>query len=97
KIQPVIASGSDLTRLDLQKLTRACDRDRPRSHRLRNFAHKVDVQQPVLQARALDLHIAGELEATLEVSRRDALIEHVASLLLVVGLLLAADLQRMLL
>ena len=39
----VRASGSDLGRLDLQTLTGACDRDRPRLHRLRNLAHKVDV------------------------------------------------------
>ena len=43
KIQLVRASGSDLGRLDLQKLTGACDRDRPRLHRLRNLAHEVDV------------------------------------------------------
>src|SRR3989441_11927670 len=64
KIQPVRASGGDLGRLDLQKLTGACDRDRPRLHRLRNLAHEVDVEEPVLQARALDLNIVGELEAT---------------------------------
>jgi hypothetical protein len=39
----VKASGSDLARLDLQKLAGACDRDRPRLHRLRNLAHEVDV------------------------------------------------------
>jgi hypothetical protein len=39
----VRASGSDLGRLDLQTFTGACDRDRPRLHRLRNLAHEVDV------------------------------------------------------
>ena len=43
KIQLVRASGSDLGRLDLQKLTGACDRDRPRLHRLRNLTQEVDV------------------------------------------------------
>jgi len=36
-------SGSDLGRFDLEKLTGARDRDRPRLHRLRDFAHEVDV------------------------------------------------------
>jgi len=43
QIQPVKVSGSDLGRLDLQKLAGARDRDRPRLHRLRNLAHEVDV------------------------------------------------------
>ena len=47
------------------------------------------MEQPVLQARALNLHIVGKLEATLEVPRGDTLIEQAASLL-VIGLLLAA-------
>src|SRR4029077_9898130 len=54
KLQPVRTSGSDLGRLDLQTLTGACDRDRPRLHRLRNLALEVDVQEPVLQPCALD-------------------------------------------
>jgi hypothetical protein len=66
-------SGSGLGRLDLQELTGARDRDRPGLHRLRDLAREVDVQEPVLQARALDLHIVGELEITLEVSRGDTL------------------------
>jgi hypothetical protein len=37
------ASGNGLRRLDLQKLAGACDRDRPRLHRLWNLAHEVDV------------------------------------------------------
>ena len=43
KFQPVRASGSDLGRFDLQKLTGARDWDRPRLHRLRDLAHEVDV------------------------------------------------------
>lgn len=87
----VRASGGDFGRLDLQKLAGARDWDRPRLHRLRNLAHKVDVQEPVLQARPLYLDMVGELEATLEGPRGDALVEHVTGLLLFVGLLLAAD------
>src|ERR1700730_11143259 len=90
-------SGSDLGRLDLQKLAGARDRDRPGLHRLRNLAHEVDVQEPVLQDRALDLDMVGELEATLEGPRGDALVEQVAGLLLAVGLFLAADRQPILL
>jgi hypothetical protein len=59
--------------------------------------HEVDVQKPILQARALDLDMVGELEATLEGPPGDALVEHVAGLLLIVGLLLAADRQPILL
>src|SRR5258708_33163935 len=40
--------------------------------------------------------MVGELEATLEGPRGNALVEHVAGLLLVVGLLLAVDRQRIL-
>src|ERR1700730_6723550 len=90
-------SGSDLGRLDLQKLAGARDRDRPGLHRLRNLAHEVDAQEPVLQARALDCDMVGELEATLEGPRGNALVEHVAGLRLVAGLLLAADRQPILL
>ena len=48
KLHPVRPSGSDLGRLDLQELAGACDRDRPRLHRLWDLAHEVDVQEPVL-------------------------------------------------
>src|SRR5580704_9816101 len=97
KIQPASASGSNLGRLDLQELAGTCDGDRPSLHRLRNLAHEVDVEEPVLQARAVDLDIVGELEATLEGSRGNALVEHLAGLFLGVGLLLAADRQLVLL
>src|SRR5215216_1050328 len=68
-------SSSDLGRLDLQELTGARDRNRPGLHRLWDFAHKLDVQKPILQAGALNLDMVGELEATFEVPRRDALVE----------------------
>jgi hypothetical protein len=35
--------------LYVQNLAGARDRDRPRFHRLRDLAHEVDVQEPVLQ------------------------------------------------
>jgi hypothetical protein len=85
KLHLVLPSGSDLGPLDLQDFAGTRDRDRPRLHRLRDLAHEVDVQEPILQARTLDLHIVGELEATFEVPRGDALVEYVATLLLVVG------------
>src|SRR5580704_14330961 len=97
KIQPASASGSNLGRLDLQELSGTCDGDRPSLHRLWNLAHEVDVEEPVLQARAVDLDIIGELEATLEGSRGNALVEHLPGLILVVGLLLAPDRQPILL
>src|SRR5271156_3002011 len=94
KWQAVKPSGGDLGRLDFAG-TR--DRDRPRLHRLWDLAHEVDVQEPVLQARTLDLHMVGELEAAFEVPRGDALVEHFATLLLVIGLFLAPERQRVLL
>src|SRR5215203_5150230 len=68
-------SGSDLGRLDLQELTGARDRNLPGPQRLWDFAHEVDVQKPILQARALNLDMVGELEDTFEVPRGDALVE----------------------
>src|SRR5580704_14741423 len=97
KLHPVTSSGGELGRLDLQDFAGAHDRDRPRLHRLWDLADQVDVQEPVLQARTLDLHMVRELEATFEVPRGDALVEHVATFLLVVGLLLASERQRVLL
>ena len=49
------------------------------------------------RASALDLDVVGELEHALERARRDALIEHLALLLVGLGLLVAADRQRVLL
>ena len=54
------------------------------------------MQEPVLQARAVDLDIVGKLETTLEGSRGDALVEHVAGPFLGVSLLLAAERQPVL-
>src|SRR3977135_1037307 len=73
KIKP---SGSDLGRLDVQDFAGASDGDRPRLHGLRDLAHEVDVQEPVRQARAPDLHIVGEVEDTPERPPRHAPVEH---------------------
>ena len=75
----------------------AVDRDRTRLLGLGDLAHEVDVQETVLEVRALDLDKVGELEHALESARCDALIEHVAALLLLLGVFLAADGQRVLL
>src|SRR6202049_1843257 len=97
KLHPVRSSGGELGRQDLQDFAGTRDRDRPRLHGLWDRAHEVDVQEPVLEAGTLDLYVVGELEATFEVPRGDALVEHVAALLLVVGLLLASAPQCVLL
>src|SRR3984893_18582098 len=94
KFQAARTSGGGLGRLDLQNLAGARDRDRPGLHCLRDLTHKVDVQEPVLQPCALDQNMVGKLDATLEGPLGNALVEHVAGLLLVVGLFLAADRQR---
>ena len=64
--------GSDLGRLDLQEFAGTRERDRPRLHRLRNLVHKVDVQEPVLQPRAFDLDMLGELVVALKSARGNA-------------------------
>ena len=96
KLHPVRSSGGELGRQDLQDFAGTRDRDRPRLHCLWDLAHEVDVQEPVLEAGTLDLHVVSELEATFEVPRGDALVEYVAALLIVVGLLLASERQRVL-
>src|SRR5262245_22315720 len=73
------------------------DRDLARLFRLGDFAHEIDVQEPVLEGRTLDLDIIGELEDALERTRCDALIEHLTAVLLVLRLFLAFDRQRVLL
>src|SRR5262249_20077205 len=60
------------------------DRDLARLVGLGDLARQVDMQQAVLEMSALDLHMVGQLERPLEGARRNALIEHVA--LLLVGL-----------
>src|SRR5436190_7153132 len=84
--------------LGLDDLRRAvADRDLARLLGLGDFPLEVDVQQAMIQAGALHYDIVGELEATLERARRDALIEHLAGGLTLLGLLVAADGQGVLL
>ena len=78
-------------------LAAVADRDLARLLGLGDLAHQVDVQETVLEARALHLDEIGELEHALEGARRDALIEHLAALAFVLGVFLAADGQRVLL
>src|SRR5262249_1621101 len=80
--------------LGVEYLGRAVDRHAPRLHGLGDLAHEVDVEQPILEGSALDLDVVGELEAALESPRSDALIEHLAGLLALLHLLLAANGQR---
>src|SRR5581483_1897743 len=46
-----------------------------------DLADEVDMEQAVLQARALHLDMVGELEASLESARRNAAVKHLAVLL----------------
>src|SRR5262245_52717232 len=70
------------------------DRDLARLLGLGNLAHEINVQESVLEGRALDLDVVGQLEDALERTSRDALIEHLAVVLLVLRLFLAFDRQR---
>src|SRR5271169_587314 len=63
---------------------------RPGLHRLWNHPQEVDLQKPVLQARALDLDMVCELEVAFEIPLGNALVDQVA-LLLTAALLVAAD------
>src|SRR4051812_33850574 len=69
------------------------DGDLARLLRLGNLAHEVDVQETVLQRRALHLDVVGKLELALESAPRDALVEHLAGIVLL-DLLLALNSQR---
>src|SRR5215471_8130219 len=73
------------------------DRNLARLHRLRDLADEIDVKQAVLERRAADLDVLGELEDALERACGDALVEHLALLLVGLGLLLALDRQGVLL
>src|SRR5262249_18273007 len=62
---------------------------------LGNVAHEIDVQQAVLEVGALDLDVIGELEAPLEGACGDASVQELTTLVL--GLLLTADVEDLLL
>src|SRR5262249_33120106 len=85
-----------LRSLGFDRLLTVADRDLAGLLGLGNLAHEIDVQEPVLEGRALHLDVIGELEDALERARRDALIEHLTAVLLVVGALLALDRQSVL-
>ena len=53
----------------------AADRNAPRLHRLRHFPDQFDLQQAVVEGRALHLHIVGEVELALERTCRNAAID----------------------
>src|SRR5688572_31888858 len=95
QVQPGSISGCDLSRCGLQELAWACDWDCPRLHRLWDLPHELDVEEPVVQACALDRNMVGELEAPLKGPCRDAQIEHFGGFLL--GLPRATDRQPVLL
>ena len=54
---------------------RIADVDLPRLHRLGNFAHQLDRQQPVLQVRAAHLDVIGERKPPLERAVRNAAVD----------------------
>src|SRR5271166_4436419 len=62
----------------------------PRLHRFWDHPQEVDLQKPILQARALDLDMFGELEVAFEIPLGNALVDQVA-LLLTATLFVAAD------
>src|SRR5271166_5899923 len=82
--------SGDLGRLALKDLLGGRYGYRPRLHRLWDHPQEVDLQEPVLQARALDLDMVGELELTFEIPLGNALVDQVA-LLLAAALFVAAD------
>src|SRR5262245_44062719 len=69
------------------------DRDLTRLFGLGDFAHKIDVQQSILEAGVLDLYMIGKLENALESTCGDTLIEYFAGLFFL-DLLAAFDRQR---
>src|SRR5262249_28384408 len=70
------------------------DRDLARLLRLGDLAHEIDVQESVLEGGAFDLDVVGKLEDALERARRDALIEHLTVVLLVLRLVLSFGSSR---
>src|ERR1700722_2320449 len=80
-----------LRRLLLLDGVAVADRDDAGLFRFRDLAYQIDMQETVLKIRAFYLNAVGELERALEGAGRDALVKHVAVLLLVLVALLAAD------
>ena len=73
-IGPSRWSGSGGLGLDLGDVAGrgAVDCDAARLHGLGDLALQLDEEQPVLEARALDLDVVGKRELALEVAGRDA-------------------------
>src|SRR6516225_10256873 len=71
------------------------DRNGARLHGLRQLTYEVDVQQAVLEARAPDHDVVGELEPALEAATGNAAMQ--IGGLFQLGLLLAASRERVLL
>src|SRR5208282_3309775 len=84
-------SRGDLGRLALKDLFGGRYGNRPGLHRLWDHPQEVDLQKPVLQPRALDLDMVGELEAAFKIPLRNALVDQVVALLVTAALLVAAD------
>src|SRR5688500_12705676 len=94
---PACGSGRLLLRdlLDVVVLRQSAgraDRDLLRLHRLGHLAYQVDGQEAVLESRAGDLDVIGELEAALEGAAGYAAVEHLGAVVL--GVLLAADVEQ---
>ena len=77
RVRPTLGGDLGLDLLDLG----AVDRDGARLRGLRDLAYEVDMQESVLEARALHLDVVGELEAALEGARGDAAIKDIAAFL----------------
>src|SRR5690606_3347454 len=78
----VQASGGCLVLDGLVIVAGAVDRDLARLHRLRHFAHQVDLEQSVLEGGVLHLDVVGQIEDAPERTRRDAVIQVLAPVLL---------------
>src|SRR5271166_6915453 len=83
--------SGDLGRLALKDLLGGRYGNRPGLHRLWDHPQEVDLQKPVLQPRAPDLDMVGELEASFKIPLGNALVDQVSALLTTAALLIAAD------
>src|SRR4051812_31867994 len=92
-IDEVVCLGSGFLLDHLGLAVAIADGNLARLLGLGNLADEIDVQETVLQRRALYLDEIGKLEYALKSARRDALIEHLAGGLVVLGLLLTANRQ----
>src|SRR5262245_43832651 len=82
-------------RLDLACRLAVADGNAARLQALRDIAHEVDIEEAVLEVGTLHLDVVGELEAPLDRAGGDAAVQELA--LLVIGLLLGADAEHLLL